>query len=148
MGVPNPSTYKKQKCPNYKHTSGKNNDGLWCESTVRRMLENEMYIGNMVQGKNKKLSYKSKKCVSVPKNEQIIVENTHEPIIDREIFDKAQSLFNRNTRTAPEKTEVDLFAGFVKCADCHRAMSVKLNRSINHRLYSSKHGSFELVNSD
>ena len=127
MGVPNPSTYKKQKCPNYKHTSGKNNDGLWCESTVRRMLENEMYIGNMVQGKNKKLSYKSKKCVSVPKNEQIIVENTHEPIIDREVFDKAQSLFNRSIRTAPEKTEVDLFAGFVKCADCHRAMSKKTN---------------------
>lgn len=128
MGVPNPSTYKKQKGLNYNHTSGKNNDGLWCESTVRRMLENEMYIGNMVQGKNKKLSYKSKKCVSVPKNEQIIVENTHEPIIDKETFDKAQSLFNRNTRTAPKKTEVDLFAGFVKCADCHRAMSKKTNQ--------------------
>lgn len=127
LGVPNPSTYKKQKGLNYKHTSGKNNDGLWCESTVRRMLENEMYIGNMVQGKNKKLSYKSKKCVSVPKNERIVVENTHDPIIDKETFDKAQSLFNRNTRTAPEKTEVDLFAGFVKCADCHRAMSKKTN---------------------
>lgn len=128
MGVPNPSTYKKQKGLNYNHTSGKNNDGLWCESTVRRMLENEMYIGNMVQGKNKKLSYKSKKCVSVPKNERIVVENTHEPIIDKETFDKAQSLFNRNTRTAPKKTEVDLFAGFVKCADCHRAMSKKTNQ--------------------
>lgn len=128
LGIPNPSTYKKLKGWNYKHTSGKNNDGLWCDSTVRRMLSNQMYIGNMVQGKNTTISYKIKQCKSIPKSDWIIVENTHEPIIDRETFDKAQSLFNRNTRTAPTKTELDLFAGFVKCADCHRAMSKKTNK--------------------
>lgn len=128
LGIPNPSTYKKMKGWNYKHTSGKNNDGLWCDSTVRRMLSNQMYIGNMVQGKNTTISYKIKQCKSIPKSDWIIVENTHEPIIDKETFDKAQSLFNRNTRTAPKKTEVDLFAGFVKCADCHRAMSKKTNK--------------------
>lgn len=128
LGIPNPSTYKKLKGWNYKHTSGKNNDGLWCDSTVRRMLSNEMYIGNMVQGKNTIISYKINQFKSIPKSDWIIVENTHEPIIDRETFDKAQSLFNRNTRTAPTKTEVDLFAGFVKCADCHRAMSKKTNK--------------------
>ena len=128
LGILNPSTYKKMKGWNYKHTSGQNNDGLWCDSTVRRMLSNQMYIGNMVQGKNTTISYKIKQCRSIPKDEWIIVENTHEPIIDKETFDKAQSLFNRNTRTASKKTEVDLFAGFVKCADCHRAMSKKTNR--------------------
>lgn len=128
LGIPNPSTYKKLKGWNYKHTSGKNNDGLWCDSTVRRMLSNQMYIGNMVQGKNTIISYKIKQSKSIPKSDWIIVENTHEPIIDGETFDKAQSLFNRNTRTAPTKTEVDLFSGFVKCADCHRAMSKKTNK--------------------
>lgn len=128
LGIPNPSTYKKLKGWNYKHTSGKNNDGLWCDSTVRRMLSNQMYIGNMVQGKNTTISYKIKQCKSIPKSDWIIVENTHEPIIDKETFNKAQSLFNRNTRTAPAKTEVDLFAGFIKCADCHRAMSKKTNK--------------------
>ena len=127
LGIPNPSTYKKQKGWNYKHNSS-NNDGLWCDSTVRRMLTNEMYIGNMVQGKNTTISYKIKQCRGIPKSDWIIVENTHEPIIDRETFDKAQSLFNRNTRTAPTKTEVELFSGFVKCADCHRAMSKKTNK--------------------
>lgn len=127
IGIPNPSTYKKQKGWNYKHNSS-NNDGLWCDSTVRRMLTNEMYIGNMVQGKNTTISYKIKQCRGIPKSDWIIVENTHEPIIDRETFDKAQSLFNRNTRTAPTKTEVELFSGFVKCADCHRAMSKKTNK--------------------
>ncbi|MBS6627787.1 MAG: recombinase family protein [Clostridiales bacterium] len=128
MGIPNPSTYKMQKGWNYRHTSGKRNDGLWCDSTVRRMLSNQMYIGNMVQGKNTTISYKIKQCKSVPKSDWIVVENTHAPIIDKETFEKAQSLFHRNTRTAPAKTEVDLFSGFVKCADCHRAMSKKTNR--------------------
>ena len=126
LGIPNPSEYKRRKGFNYKHTN-KNNDGLWCDSTVRRMLRNQMYIGNMVQGKNTNLSYKIKKCRAKPKEEWIIVESTHEPIIDKETFEKAQSLFNRNTRTSPKKTEVDLFSGFVKCADCHRAMSKKVN---------------------
>lgn len=126
LGIPNPSEYKRQKGFNYKHTN-RNNDGLWCDSTVRRMLRNQMYIGNMVQGKNTNLSYKIKKCRAKPKEEWIIVESTHEPIIDKETFEKAQSLFNRNTRTSPKKTEVDLFSGFVKCADCHRAMSKKVN---------------------
>lgn len=127
LGIPNPSTYKKLKGMNYKHNSV-NNDGLWCQTTVRRMLTNEMYIGNMVQGKNTTISYKIKQCRSVPKSDWIIVENTHEPIIDRETFDKAQSLFNRNSRTAPTKTEVELFSGFVKCANCNRAMSKKMNK--------------------
>lgn len=127
LGIPNPSTYKKLKGMNYKHNSV-NNDGLWCQTTVRRMLTNEMYIGNMVQGKNTTISYKIKQCRSVPKSDWIIVENTHEPIIDRESFDKAQSLFNRNSRTAPTKTEVELFSGFVKCANCNRAMSKKMNK--------------------
>ena len=126
LGIPNPSEYKRQKGFNYKHTN-RNNDGLWCDSTVRRMLRNQMYIGNMVQGKNTNLSYKIKKCRAKPKEEWIIVEGTHEPIIDKKTFEKAQSLFNRNTRTSPKKTEVDLFSGFVKCADCHRAMSKKVN---------------------
>lgn len=128
IGIPNPSTYKMQKGWNYRHTSGKRNDGLWCDSTVRRMLSNQMYIGHMVQGKNTTISYKIKQCKSVPKSDWIVVENTHAPIIDKETFEKAQSLFHRNTRTAPAKTEVDLFSGFVKCADCHRAMSKKTNR--------------------
>lgn len=126
-GIPNPSAYKREKGLNYRHSGG-NNDGLWCDSTVRRILKNQMYIGNMVQGKIVKASYKMKQCMSVPQNQWIIVENTHQPIIDKEIFFKAQELFNRNTRTAPKKTEVDLFSGFVKCADCHRAMSKKTNK--------------------
>lgn len=126
-GIPNPSMYKKIKGFNYKHPVGRSNDGLWPDSSVRRILQNEMYIGNMVQGKNTTYSYKIKQCRAIPKEDWIIVEGTHEPIVSKEIFKKAQSLFNKNIRVAPQKKEVDLFSGFVKCADCHRAMHKKTN---------------------
>lgn len=126
-GIPNPSMYKKLKGLNYKHPMGKSNDGLWPDSSVRRILKNEMYIGNMVQGKNTTISYKIKQCRQVPKEDWIIVENTHEPIVSREIFEKAQTLFNKNIRVAPKKREADLFSGFVKCGDCLRAMNKKTN---------------------
>ncbi len=126
-GIPNPSMYKKLKGFNYKHPVGKSNDGLWPDSSVRRILRNEMYIGNMVQGRNTTISYKIKQCRAIPKEDWIIVENTHEPIVSKEIFEKAQSLFNKNIRVAPQKKEVDLFSGFVRCADCYRAMNKKTN---------------------
>ena len=127
MGVPNPSMYKKLKGCNYQHPTGKINDGLWPDTSVRRILSNEMYIGNMIQGKNTTISYKIRQCRAVPKEDWIRVEGTHEPIIDKDTFYKAQSLFNRNIRVAPEKKEAELLAGFVRCADCRRIMNKKSN---------------------
>lgn len=128
MGIPNPSMYKKLKGFKYKHPAGKINDGLWPDSSVRRILKNEMYIGNMVQGKNTTISYKIKQCVAVPKEEWFVVEGTHEAIIDSETFAKAQALFNRNIRKSPQEKELNLFAGLVRCADCKRIMNKKSNK--------------------
>lgn len=127
MGIPNPSMYKKLKGLNYKHPVGAANDGLWPDSSVRRILTNEMYTGTMVQGKNRNISYKDQRAKAVPKEEWYRVEGTHEPIIDRDTFDKAQSLFNRNIRKAPNNNNVHLFAGLIKCGTCHRAMNRKFN---------------------
>lgn len=128
MRLPNPSEYKRLKGFNYKHPAGRSNDGLWSESSVRRILKNEMYIGNMVQGKNTTVSYKIRQCRAVPQDEWFVVEGTHEAIVDKETFGKAQALFNRNIRRSPQKNEVDLFAGLVRCADCLRIMSKKSNK--------------------
>lgn len=127
LGIPNPTLYKQQKGLNFHSRDGKN-DGLWCDRTVRRIVRNQMYIGNMVQGVNKTVSYKVHECKSVPKENWIIVENTHEPIIDRETFDKAQSLFNRHIRSSPVTKQTDLFSGMVRCADCGAVMSKKTNK--------------------
>ena len=124
LGIPNPSAYKSMNNPNYKPQSS---SSLWVDSTVRRILSNEMYIGNMVQGKNEKISYKIKQNRNVDKSNWIIVENTHQPIIDPDTFHKAQSLFNKNTRIAPRADSVDLFAGFMRCYNCNFALNKKTN---------------------
>ena len=126
MGVLNPSAYKRSKGLNYRHPSNKVNDGLWCDATVRRILTNEMYIGTMVQGKNKIVSYKVQVSKPVDEAEWVKVPNTHEAIIDKETFDMVQSLLERDTRTSPTSGKIGLFAGFVKCADCKKAMNKKL----------------------
>ena len=82
----------------------------------------------MVQGVNRTVNYKVHECRAVPKDEWIVVENTHEAIIDRETFDKAQSLFGRNVHSRRSDGKADLFAGFVFCADCGKAMNKKENR--------------------
>lgn len=131
-GIPNPTLYKRQKGFNYNSRSG--NDGLWSDRTVRRILQNRMYIGDMVQGVNRTVNYKIHECRAVPKDEWIIVENTHEPIVDRESFDKAQLLFKRNIHSRKVDKKMDLFAGFVFCADCGKAMHKKVNRQ-NNKIY-------------
>lgn len=73
------------------------------------------------------LSYKVHKLVDVPKEDWIIVENSHEPIIDKETFNKVQDIINRDTRIKNDGTgEVSLFAGYIRCADCKRAMNKNL----------------------
>lgn len=59
---------------------------LWCHRTIEEMLTNQTYIGNLTQGRRKKLNYKSKKEIRTPKEEWIIVPNTHEAIIDKKVF--------------------------------------------------------------
>lgn len=123
QGIPNPAAYKRNNGQRFNNPSTGKNDGLWNPSTIHRMLLNQMYIGNMVQGKQKIISYKVHDRIATPKDEWYIVENTHEAIIDKETFEKAQSLNNRDTRTAPANREVYLFSGFIRCADCGKAMT-------------------------
>lgn len=127
MGVPNPSAYKKLKGLKYHHPSLETSKGMWSDSSIRRILKNRMYIGDMVQGRNQTISYKIKQCRAIPEEDWIIVEGTHEPIVDKETFYKAQSLFNRHIKSPMKSNDVDLFAGIVRCADCKRIMSKKIN---------------------
>ena len=67
----------------------------WCYRTIEEMIKNETYIGNITQGKRKKINYKSKKEIRIPKEDWIIVKNTHEAIIDYKIFKKANDKLKR-----------------------------------------------------
>ena len=86
MGEPNPEAYKKKKGFKYNNPNSDKNDGLWSASTIARILQNEVYTGVMVQGRNRVISYKVHKQINVPEEEWFVVPNTHEAIIDRETF--------------------------------------------------------------
>ena len=121
-GILCPSEYKKSKGLNYQNPSGSERP-LWSAKTVSDILKNRLYVGDMVQGRQRVKSYKIHTQEQVPENEWYIVENTHEPIIERPIFEKVQELLKRDTRTAPQKKKLYLFSGFLRCADCGKAMS-------------------------
>ena len=121
-GVMCPSLYKQSQGLKYHCPNGQAKP-MWSTITVSNMLKNPVYVGDMAQGRNRVKSYKIHKIEPVPEEEWIVVQNTHEPIIDRETFAKAKDLLKRDTRTSPKQTQLYLFSGFLRCADCGRAMS-------------------------
>lgn len=127
LGIPSPSAYKTKQGMAYHLPQKNQTQPLWQDRTIRRILTNQMYCGDLVQGKNRVLNYKIQRCRQVPRSEWMIVENTHEAVIEREAFEKVQELLKRDTRVAPSAGKVHLFAGFLKCADCGRAMNRRKN---------------------
>ena len=120
-GIPNPTRYKAERGWTCNHPI-KNDFGLWNKVTVGRILTNEMYTGVMVQGRRRKVSYKSKVVIDAPESEWYRVEGTHEPIIDRATFEAVQRGLKLRTRT-DGTGETHLLSGLVKCADCGSTMS-------------------------
>lgn len=127
-GIPNPSTYKQQQGYNYQSRAiGKS--ALWSDKTVRRTLADEMYIGNMVQGKYRKISYKDKAIRACDEIDWIRVEGTHEAIISPDDFERVQRMLKKGAKTSPVSGKIDLFSGLLKCADCGHALIKKTNRN-------------------
>jgi len=131
--IPTPTQHKKNQgmrfnSPNVSLYSVKY--GSWSSTTIKKMLSNEAYIGTLIQGREKKLSYKSKKVVIAPQNEWVVIENNHEPIISQEDFRKVQLLSKSRRRSIPESAggqdgAIDrphILAGKVKCAECGSSM--------------------------
>ncbi len=95
----------------------------WAVNTVATILKNEVYIGNMVQGKHKSASYRSKKMVLTDESEWTVVEGTHEPIISDEQFAIVHERYARRTRVAPEQTHTYILSGLIVCGQCGHTMS-------------------------
>lgn len=104
-------------------------NGLWNNVTVKLILQNEVYIGHMVQGKFGSVSYKNHKLISKPEEEWVRVENTHEPLIGMEQWETARKLEEKNFR--PRKNSdgfQSMFVGILKCADCGCNMRANVDR--------------------
>ena len=124
-GIVNPTRYKAERGWSCNHPI-KNDFGLWNKTTVWRILHNEMYTGVMVQGRTKKVSYKSKTLITMPREQWFRVEDTHEAIIDRKTFQTVQKLMALRSREDGTGM-VHPLAGLVKCMDCGSTMSKTSN---------------------
>lgn len=93
---------------------------VWGSATITQLLKNQVYIGNMVQGKRQVVSFKTKKMRTVPPENWIVVENTHTPLIEKSLWERVQKrLSNPNKKIRRTKIDtVGLFSGLVKCSDC------------------------------
>lgn len=128
-GIPSPMEYKMLLHWRYTTSFKLKPQAKWSPMAVERVLKNEIYTGVMVQGKEKTLNYKVKKRIKVDKKDWIRVEDTHEAIISKEDFNIVQKLMLRDTRTAPDGTQLYLFSGLLRCGDCGGNMVRKKIRS-------------------
>ena len=120
-GVPTPATYAGLPVARPGPYTG-----LWSSERISDMLQNETYIGNMVQGRSVKISYKSKKCLKQDPANWVVVEGTHEPLVDGDTFQKVRMLVNSRKHTR-SRTYDFLLKGLIFCHECGYPLAV-LNR--------------------
>ncbi len=109
--------------------------GEWHSKTIRDILTNQMYIGDMVQNRRSKVNYKVKKVIRNNPKKYIIVENTHEPIIDKDTFFEVQKRIPKNVGRN-EKKETHLLDGLLYCGDCGHRISIQARRKKDNRCYT------------
>lgn len=119
--VVTPSGYKKTN-----YSSRLIDRDNWNISTVKKILINRIYTGDLVQHTQTKVNYKSKKKITLDEKLWIVVENTHEPLVDKETFDYVNNLRKRNTRNYEIKTgrEKRLLEGKLFCKECGNRLTV------------------------
>lgn len=105
------------------HSKRYNKENLWDHNGIRRILTNKVYIGSIVQHKKRKISYKSKKEIRVPKEEQLVTDNHHEPIIDIETWNLVQKILETHRESKIKENE-QLLKPFIYCGDCFCKMYV------------------------
>ena len=117
--IPIPSDYNKRKRGAKSLTYG-----LWQQSTVRFILSNEIYTGTIVQGKRKKVSFKSKKFINLPEEDWVKVENMHEAIISKEDFERAKKVIDATKGSRVVQNDY-LFKGLLRCYDCKGYIGIR-----------------------
>lgn len=121
-GIPCPSEYKRLNGERYHNGQRIQNTTYWTYATVHRILQNQIYVGNMEQGRAPRQMIHGK-AKQLDRKDWIVVPNTHEAIISAEQWERVQNLLQRDTRSLDFTSNVSPLAGFLRCGDCGRAMS-------------------------
>lgn len=136
-GVPNPTEYKRLHGLRYQQPKRKNST-LWKYSAISDMLTNEIYIGNMVQGKYGSVSFKTKQNKPRPREDWYRVEHTHAAIIDRDLWERVQTLVAARAKPFTVGS-IGLFARKVRCANCGYTMRSSKNHGRHYLQCSNRH---------
>ena len=124
--IPCPSLYKYRKGIKLNIISNRPREDIkWNANAIKTILTNELYIGNLVQGKRTTISYKNHKIRKKDKKEWIKVLNTHEAIIDKETFNRVQIAIKERTKPIKKNGIVHVFSGKVFCLECNHYMRKK-----------------------
>lgn len=120
MGIAPCAEYRRTRCIN-----STDETKTWRPTTLRKMLCNYTYVGCVHQGMRTTRNYKDRKTIYLDINDHIIVENMHEPIIDRTLFEAVQKILNSHikARTANHREYVYLFCGLLRCESCGSGLS-------------------------
>ena len=117
--IPTPAKYKQQNGSKFVCSVCDYDNVVWNPDTIAQILRNEVYIGNLVQGKKTSLGYKVHKFKKLPKKEWCRIENAHEKVIDKDTWNKVQKRLN--SHESPTKTgEIHYFSGKVYCEECNK----------------------------
>lgn len=154
-GVATPAMYRCQSRPHL-NLDNYSKRKEWTSQMVCKMLKNEVYLGKTMQGKTSKVSFKSKNSRTNPRDEWIVVEGTHQPLISDEVF---RVVRNRcvSRRSPPANGFQNIFAGIAVCADCGRHMTTARSRKkgatcnlacIGYRTYGAKECSNHFIDYD
>ena len=127
--APTPSGYKKTN-----FSSRLIDRDTWNISTVKKILTNRIYTGDMVQHTQTKVNYKSKKKINLDRSLWLIVENTHEPLVDKTTFEYVQALRKRYTRNVSIKTGRNkrILEGKLFCKECGNRLSVYYRKKLDY----------------
>lgn len=97
---------------------------VWNYTTVKRILKNRVYLGDTLLGKSRKISFRSKVKIALPKDQWTITSGTHEPLVSADTFEKAQANLGRGTQNYRQYDHVrkSIFSGIVVCEKCGHAL--------------------------
>ncbi|WP_250278914.1 recombinase family protein [[Clostridium] colinum] len=135
-GILSPMDYKKYIGINFSTSFKKNDKSKWSTISIIRILKNNIYTGDLEQGKTTTINHKINLKLTKDKKDWYVIENNHTPIISKEDFNLVQRLLNKNTRVSPKKDLIYSFSGLVFCKDCGRSMirkncGTKINPNYN-----------------
>ena len=128
--IHNPQAYFNKNNPDYYKSDYWRQDFDWHATSIRAIINNPVYLGQVTFGRTRTVGRTKKKKVATDESDWIMVENTHEAIIDRKTWDLVQSI-QKNRRRENKRGETQMFAGLVKCADCGSSLNLSYNYKTN-----------------